>query len=274
MTPDAHDRRRAFCARLKSQRERRATSLGAIADATKVKASLLDSLERGDVSRWPKGIYRRAFFRDYVTAIGLSPDEHVTEFTELFPDGEDPPPSPRPARAPAIGAVAGASAPQMRLMLAEADRSSALRARLPETLSPRDMARNAAAAVIELALVSALSYAVSRWTGNLWLTAAAVSSVYMALGTIVFGRSPLAALVARMNMPSARLATPPMPDVRQLTEQMLRGGSVVRELIARLATSRAAQARYERERELSALRQRRTEAANSNAVDEISEVLG
>jgi transcriptional regulator with XRE-family HTH domain len=76
----------AFGARLKSARERRGITLKAMADATKVAASLFEALERGDVSRWPKGLYTRAFFRSYVTTIGLPADATLDEFLRLFPD--------------------------------------------------------------------------------------------------------------------------------------------------------------------------------------------
>jgi cytoskeletal protein RodZ len=78
-----------FCARVKEARERRGVSLAAISEATKVASSLFDAFERGDVSRWPKGIYRRAYFRDYVTAIGLPPETTVREFLRHFPDEDE-----------------------------------------------------------------------------------------------------------------------------------------------------------------------------------------
>jgi transcriptional regulator with XRE-family HTH domain len=90
-------RRRNFGPRLKAAREQRGIALHDIAATTKVSASLLVALERGDVSRWPKGIFRRAFFRDYVVAIGLPADPNVAEFLELFPDGEEHPFAPAPA---------------------------------------------------------------------------------------------------------------------------------------------------------------------------------
>ena len=96
-TPAA--RRRNFGPRLKAARERRGIALDEIARATKVGTSLLAALERGDVSRWPKGIFRRAFFRDYVVAIGLPADSNVAEFLELFPDGEEHPLTVAPATA-------------------------------------------------------------------------------------------------------------------------------------------------------------------------------
>jgi transcriptional regulator with XRE-family HTH domain len=71
---------------LKARREERGVTLQAIADSTKISLSLLTALERNDLSRWPRGIFRRAYFRDYVTAIGLPPEPLLTEFIRLFPD--------------------------------------------------------------------------------------------------------------------------------------------------------------------------------------------
>jgi transcriptional regulator with XRE-family HTH domain len=76
----------AFCARLLSARERRGISAKTIAQTTMVTTSIFDALERGDISRWPKGIYKRSFFRGYVAAIGLPTDSTVEEFLRLFPD--------------------------------------------------------------------------------------------------------------------------------------------------------------------------------------------
>jgi transcriptional regulator with XRE-family HTH domain len=75
-----------FGARLRAERERRKISLDSIAATSKVSISLFKALERGDVSRWPSGIYRRAFVRAYASAIGLDPEETLREFLEHFPD--------------------------------------------------------------------------------------------------------------------------------------------------------------------------------------------
>ena len=61
-----------FGPRLRHERERREISLKSIADNTKISRSLLEALERDDVSRWPTGIFRRAFVRSYAEAIGLN----------------------------------------------------------------------------------------------------------------------------------------------------------------------------------------------------------
>jgi transcriptional regulator with XRE-family HTH domain len=83
--------RLGFGERLRAHRERQGISLRSIADSTKIKHSLLEALERGNVSQWPQGLYRRAYLRDYATAIGLPPEPLLAEFLRLFPeDGTDP----------------------------------------------------------------------------------------------------------------------------------------------------------------------------------------
>jgi transcriptional regulator with XRE-family HTH domain len=75
-----------FGARLRRRREERQIALSAIAEQTKIKLSLLEALERDDVSQWPSGIFRRAFVRAYGVAIGLDPDAVVREFLEVHPE--------------------------------------------------------------------------------------------------------------------------------------------------------------------------------------------
>jgi transcriptional regulator with XRE-family HTH domain len=77
---------RAFGDRVRRQRERRGVSLDAIAKVTKVSVSLFAALERGDCSRWPGGVYSRAYIRAYAEAIGLDPNEAVEDFTAAFSD--------------------------------------------------------------------------------------------------------------------------------------------------------------------------------------------
>jgi helix-turn-helix protein/GAF domain-containing protein len=76
----------SFGARMREQRERQQVALSTIAEQTKIKVSLLEAMERDDVSHWPSGIFRRAFIRAYAHAIGLEPDAVLREFLELFPD--------------------------------------------------------------------------------------------------------------------------------------------------------------------------------------------
>ncbi|MEO8258960.1 MAG: helix-turn-helix domain-containing protein [Acidobacteriota bacterium] len=76
----------SFGARLRQRRERQQIDLTAVAERTKIKLSLLEGLERDDVSRWPAGIFRRAFVRAYADAIALEPDVTVREFLENYPE--------------------------------------------------------------------------------------------------------------------------------------------------------------------------------------------
>jgi len=80
-----------FGRRLRMERERRTITLASISDNTKISQSLLEALERDDVSRWPSGIFRRSFIRAYAQAIGLDQEAVAREFLEQFPDPADPP---------------------------------------------------------------------------------------------------------------------------------------------------------------------------------------
>ena len=71
---------------LRARREQHGVTLQAIATSTKISVSLLDALERNDLSRWPRGIFRRAYFRHYIAAIGLPAEPLVAEFIRMFPD--------------------------------------------------------------------------------------------------------------------------------------------------------------------------------------------
>ena len=86
MIPAERPAQDSLCHRLRRERERRQIALSSISANTNISASLFEALERGDVSRWPAGIYRRSFVRAYAQAIGLDPDEVAREFAEQFPD--------------------------------------------------------------------------------------------------------------------------------------------------------------------------------------------
>ena len=120
----------SFGARLRAQRERQQVALTAIAEQTKIKLSLLEGLERDDVSRWPEGIFRRAFVRAYALAIGLDPDVVVREFLELHPDSVELNPT-MVASAPNPDGGSLRGRPPMRLRYLVAEAVAALR-RVPE----------------------------------------------------------------------------------------------------------------------------------------------
>jgi transcriptional regulator with XRE-family HTH domain len=75
---------RSFGEALRRQRERRGVALNTVAEVTKIGTSFLAALERGDCSKWPGGIYSRAWIRAYATAIGLDPEEVGQQFNRCF----------------------------------------------------------------------------------------------------------------------------------------------------------------------------------------------
>ena len=72
--------------RLRETREHKGLSLTAIAERTKISVVMLEGLERDDVSRWPGGLFRRAWVRAYAQSVGLEPESIVKEFVEFHPD--------------------------------------------------------------------------------------------------------------------------------------------------------------------------------------------
>jgi transcriptional regulator with XRE-family HTH domain len=157
-----------FGRRLKRERERRGILLETIAETTKIKASLLADLERGDVARWPRGIFRRAFVREYALAIGLSPDDVAAEFFELFPE-EGTPEAKRPAGAAGL-----------RLTLADS-RGDERQAVLQQGV----------VALLEAGALVGVG-AGAAWIGGFDLSAACavVGLAYYPLSSALLGRSP------------------------------------------------------------------------------------
>jgi transcriptional regulator with XRE-family HTH domain len=84
----AMSERDTFGPRLRRERERRGISLETIATRTNVSLELWQGFESNDYSRWPTGLFARAFVRDYAKAVGLDPVEVVDDFCRLFPLGD------------------------------------------------------------------------------------------------------------------------------------------------------------------------------------------
>ena len=74
-----------FGTKMRCLREERGVSLRQIAATTKISVSVLEALERNDISRLPGGIYSRAFVRSYAIAAGLDPEQTVRDFLSQFP---------------------------------------------------------------------------------------------------------------------------------------------------------------------------------------------
>jgi transcriptional regulator with XRE-family HTH domain len=162
---------RNFGRRLRDHRERHQITLDTIATATKIKPSVLAELERGEVSTWPSGIFRRAFVREYATAVGLAPEPLVNEFVRLFPE-----------RDTADRAASSVPASDLRLTL-EVDRRELMAARVTR----------AAAALAEVGLIVAVA-GLTAWieAASFSSACAAIALVYYALATAWIGSSPAA----------------------------------------------------------------------------------
>ncbi len=163
-----------FCRALKSVRERKGITLDEIAAATKVPASLFDGLERNDLHRWPKGLFRRSFFRDYVRMIGLPVAETCDEFSRLFPDQE--------GGALAICATGPDEGNQLSVRLVlDAGWTGPRAAILPRVL----------AAFVDCGVILVTAFAAWMWAGmDLWQAAAVAALVYFSIGTAAIGESP------------------------------------------------------------------------------------
>lgn len=170
-----HDARQEFCLALKAARERRGITLREIAETTKIPASLFAALERSDLRCWPKGLFRRSFFRDYVRTIGLPTAEVCDEFVRLFPDDQG---QVSTKGAGAVDAATGAE--ELRLALDTTWRGP--RGSVPLRLL---------AAVLDGAAVILVSTALA-WVAGIdpLATTAIVAMAYFTLATALFGESP------------------------------------------------------------------------------------
>ena len=206
--------RETFGPRLRSERERRNISLETIASVTKVSADLWDGLERNDFSRWPSGIFARAFVRDYARAIGLDEDEVLEEFCRLFPIGDRRVSRLIQAQAQLIGhsldyAETGAVPPDgdRRSNPTAAERNALARAKF----TPRTMA-----AAIDITCTLGLSALVNfAFAIGFSSSVGVVAVLYYGLSTVILGVTPgvRATIALRQRVPA--LFT--MPDRRRAT---------------------------------------------------------
>jgi transcriptional regulator with XRE-family HTH domain len=178
-----------FGPRLRAERERRGISLETIAAVTKVSPDLWDGLERNDFSRWPSGVFARAFVRDYARAIGLDADEVINDFCRSFPIGDRRADRVLKAQGELIG---HAVTLDTSMIPPTGDRRTSGRARVDETRARRlRLAPRTAAAVLDTtgALLTAAGAAAALGTG-FWTTAGVVGLAYYGVSTVALGQSP------------------------------------------------------------------------------------
>jgi transcriptional regulator with XRE-family HTH domain len=170
---------------LRAERERRQLTLRTISENTKVSLPLLDGLESDDISRWPGGIFRRAFVRAYAEAVGLDPDDVFRRFEQQYK-----PPAPEiPAADPRFGvselsAIAHVRDPRFQFR----SRVTSSRARYVGT-----------AADLTVAAVLALGCAAA---GSRLLWPVMLIAAYYAAGVLLTGTSPMVALLSPGEQPA------------------------------------------------------------------------
>jgi Helix-turn-helix domain len=161
---------------LRAERERRDLPLRTISESTKVSLPLLEGLESDDISRWPGGIFRRAFVRSYAEAVGLDPDEIFRRFERQYkpavPDVAGPDVAQPPAEIVALALATGVYRA-----------SGALSSRARYVGTAADMA---------VALVLAFGSAAA---GSRLLWPVVLIAAYYAAGVLLTGTSPMVALL-------------------------------------------------------------------------------
>jgi transcriptional regulator with XRE-family HTH domain len=173
--------RQEFCRALKAVRERKGITLAEIATATKVPASLFAGLEENDLKHWPKGLFRRSFFRDYVRMLGLPVNETCEEFVRLFPEQE--------GAALSIFAAGSDDGSQLNVRLVlDAKWHGPRPAILPRIL----------AAFLDAGVVGTAALVTAMWAPmDPTRAAAIVATTYFSMATIVFGESPAKWMLSR-----------------------------------------------------------------------------
>ncbi len=177
--------RDAFGPALRTERERRGVTLESIARTTKVSRSLFVALEANNLSRWPLGIYRRSFFRDYVTAIGLPPEPLLAEFLRLFPESGQP-------------AVVDENGSRLTITLVPEGRWKA-------------WIRRGLGATLDAAVVLGAGYGlVMLPVTNHWAVIAGISVAYYTLSTLCLGQSLGCWCMASLTFPRPDSPAPSM----------------------------------------------------------------
>ena len=179
---------------LRSERERRELTLKAISEHTKVSLPLLEGLEADDISRWPGGIFRRAFVRSYAEAVGLDPDDVFRRFEQQY----RPPPPEIPGHDPSHATLATLAA----------DATSRARA----LGAPAAMRARSLGTAADLTVAIVLGFG-SAAAGSRLLWPVLMIAAYYAAGILLTGTSPMVALLREARGPAPQPeATDESPD--------------------------------------------------------------
>lgn len=178
-----------FGPRLREEREARNISLAQLAVKTKVSVELWEGLERNDFSRWPSGVFARAFVRDYALALGLDADAVVNDFCRLFSIGDRR--SARIVRAKAELIGHEIQAEPTEYLPAGRERRKPRAVPGVSTPAPSVYRPRVFAAVIDVVCVGSLAFGASALLGAGILSVAGfVGPAYYATSTIASGSTP------------------------------------------------------------------------------------
>jgi Helix-turn-helix domain len=214
--PDHSMPETSLSVRLRNERERRQIPLSSISANTKISSSLFEALERGDVSRWPSGIFRRSFIRAYASAIGLDPDAVAREFLEQFPDPLEPPRV--TVAAPPVAMTAPITGPAAT---GAAANGSGLRLKLADAPTPfvpgrllTGMRHRWAAVACDGGFVLAVALCVFVACDKFWLPLGIAMIGYYVGGILLLGNSPGVCLLAPGAADEAHYNRPPDDNAR------------------------------------------------------------
>lgn len=196
-----------FGPRLRREREKRRISLDEIASATNVGVDLWEGLENNDFSRWPSGLFARAFVRDYAQIVGLDPDAVIDEFCRHFPIADRRAARIVQAKAALIGhplsPVPGSDplppgGERRRTRRAEPTASE----RIPAHYRPR-----ITGAALDLVCVGGLALLPTLAGAGFWTSAGVVAVIYFTTGTILAGTTPGTRLLEILRQKAPALFT-------------------------------------------------------------------
>lgn len=191
---------------LRRERERRGVTLAKISEETKVAVPLLEGLEGDDLSRWPGGIFRRAFARSYATAIGLDPEVVVRRVEEEHPS--------EPAE-PTIGGSSPKGADPAETRRPSDNQATAARQAVDTVAFSRVPASGLAgrlqAAALDLLVAGAIGFGFAAAGSRLLWPVIAIAA-YHGLGLLLTGTTPMMALLAQ-SQPAAETAERVTPAV-------------------------------------------------------------
>jgi hypothetical protein len=140
---------------------------------------LLEGLESDDISRWPGGIFRRAFVRSYAEAVGLDPDDIYRRFEQ-----QHKPPVPE---------IPTAEAGFVSAEVAILEHSRGVRALAARARVPASRVRYLGTAA-DLTVAAVLAFG-SAAAGSRLLWPVLMIAAYYAAGVLLTGTSPMVALL-------------------------------------------------------------------------------